>query len=224
MENNNELYDYLAKCFNDLIENVKQRYISETEKIEQKKQINECVKNSQKSIQDSINNVNDVIQYDLTTDEGYSKYMEYLGKLRNKFDSGNDPSANAFLKLICGQTATEILDEIAQKATDVHEEAKKQREKPLTEKCTNEKICEWKNNDNTLDKCEKDCNCDKTTEPEKYVNPSERIPYSTYENICTIVDRYFDTELIPNNEDLDENDLDFIYGEIIEFASWLKQQ
>lgn len=230
--NNNDIYKYFGECIDSLIKMANKKMNAAAEKIEKENE-------SRDKLSGDINKINEVLEYDLTTNEGYCRYMEYLANIRK-----TAKEYNGILKIICGQTAEEILDSIAQKATDIYMEAQNNKQEAIkannVDNCnsckkSDEDSC--KKSDEDANQNVKQCNCDNQHQQkytinneeelvDTYVFPSEKVDDDTYYHICNIVDRYFDEEINKYCETtgLEPDDsFDDVYNELIEFACWLNK-
>ena len=172
-----------------------------------------------KNYEDSVDAVKEKINsYDLTTDEGYGEYMKFLGDLRVKADKYND-----IFKIILGENVGDLIDRIAQDATNQYEEAKKKKageakkaEEAKKETVLKTNICKEQPSDKKIDIAEehKCCKCN-----DCHAWPSDKVSDEVYDSICNIVERYMD-EYSYDDEKLN----DWLEAELIEFASWLHKQ
>ena len=144
-------------------------------------------------------------QFDLTTDEDYSRYMEFLGDLRIKAQKHNN-----VLKLIIGEDVGDLIDRIAQDATDKHLEAKTEKDREI--KFTQAKESENKN-DSKFDIHEDHKASDNEC-------PSTEISDKEYESICRIVRNYIDNNIVIN-EEFDQDMCDALEAELLEYTCWL---
>lgn len=200
-------YSNISKIVNNFAKSF-YRYTDELEKI--------------KHIPENINEIN-TVDLDLSTYEGYTEYMKRLGEVRNKVKDYDE-----FVKCLAGKTATEILDDIAKKATSYYlENCKTKKEsiqKEQEQKCTRDE----------KEPNVKQCNCNVDNQKkytinkadDVYVFPSERVDDETYSHICNIVDRYVDEEISKYCEinGLEPDDsFDDVYNELVEFACWVSK-
>lgn len=228
---NEDIYKYFGECINSLVNIAKQKINEANEKIEKEQKFKQESKESRDNMQEAINHINEVLEYDLTTSEGYSKYMEYLADLRKRVKEYNN-----IIKLISGQTAEEMIDDIAQKATDIYMEAKKKQVSEEYEKakeaelkqaesemksCTNN---QGKNIEDSKKKCE-DCQKDYYGEPDEndYMpNPSELVDDFTLKSVKRIVNNYTDESLLKLVPNLEEDELEWLKRELVEYTCWIK--
>ena len=210
--------------------------------------LNDFMNSSEEDVKKTIDEVNN---YDVTTDEGYGEYMKFLGDLRVKA-----AKYDGVFKVILGESGTELIDRIANEATAQYEEAKKKREEEarieaLKKAELEEKRKEAERIENEIrqkkedlikrnkefinkkmhqtaepeDGCKKfdisDDHCEKHTA--KVGNmPSDNVDDDAYQSICNVVDRYMENFIAPYNTDYDA--CAEIEAELIEFACWLKNQ
>lgn len=163
------------------------------------------------------NQINEEL-YDLATEEGYGNYMKFLGELRVRAEKYND-----IFKLLLGEDVGTVIDQIAQKATDVYEKAKKEKaeaeEKQRIEQEKKAKV------ENASKEC-KQCTCSKekidianehqcSNFQTKKSLPSDNVNDNEYEKLCNLVNEYVDL-VLPEKEGNE-----WIESELIEFACWL---
>lgn len=144
-------------------------------------------------------------QFDLTTDEGYSRYMEFLGDLRIKAKKHND-----VLKFIIGEDVGELIDRIAQDATDKHFAAKAEKEKET-------RFNQVKESENKNDS-KFDIHEDHKASDTKY--DSTDISDKEYESICRIVRNYVDNNIVVN-EEFDQDMCDALEADLLDYTCWL---
>lgn len=200
----------VQKMFNESIKNLidiaHQKWDEAQKQIDQKQKFNQECNEAKNTMSDAINHIGEILDLDLTTHEGYSKYMEYLGNLRNR-----TKEYDGFLKAISGKTAAEIIDEIAQKATTFYEENRK--EKNETTVRVDEKPEFKKTNEETK------------KEIVEQNNPSDGVDDSIMASINRIVDRYVNESLLPSYDGkLRDRDRDWLIRELVEYSCWLNQQ
>ena len=174
------------------------------------------------------------IDVDLTTYEGYSKYMKELGDLRVKVAEYND-----FIKMLTGKTGTEILDGIAAEATAYYQDHKTDNKETVNNSGS-------KPNQTGISRQEKDNSCepdskivlseehkkDNCSDVEcddcKISTPSENMSRKALKSLDVLIERYFDESLIPwsreNGVELSDDELDYLHDEFVEFACWIRQQ
>lgn len=205
-----DIKELFGESIKNLIDYAQKKWDETYEKIEQEKRFKEDCKESRDEIENSINRINEIFNLDLTTAEGYSEYMKYLGDLRIRVKEYDN-----LLKTISGKTGTEIIDEIAQKATTFYEENKN---KKYIEEPVNENKPENVVNDSQIKKDENSIN-------EWICNPSSLINDETIDSIENIVEKYINESLLPNyGGRLREDDLNWLTDELIEFSCWLTMQ
>lgn len=173
------------------------------------------------------------IDVDLTTYEGYSKYMKELGDLREKISEYDD-----FIKMLTGKTGTEILDGIATEATSYYLENRKDNKvkENKTEEKENQTGIFRKEKDNSVE-IEKDPKIDLTEEHKKdncscankdICAPSENMSRKALKSLDVLIEKYFDESLIPwskeNEVEITDEELDYLHDEFVEFACWIRQQ
>jgi hypothetical protein len=192
--------------------------------------------NGIKNVRDLTEELN-AIDVDLTTYEGYSKYMKELGDLREKISEYND-----FIKMLTGKTGTEILDGIAAEATSYYLENKNDNKDVKENKEKTEQTKEENKNPGIFRK-EKDNSIDKDpkidlTEEHKKDNcscankdicaPSENMSRKALKSLDVLIEKYFDESLIPwskeNEVEITDEELDYLHDEFVEFACWIRQQ
>lgn len=143
-------------------------------------------------------------EYDVTTDEGYGNFMKFLGDLKIKAGKHSE-----FFKVILGEDVGDLIDRIAQEATDQHEAAKQKKE---AETATKPQKSNTDSNKKTIDIAESH-KCDCKTEQ----CPSDKVSDEKHQSICNIVDRYI-------NENFDDDiDTSWLESELVEFACWLNK-
>lgn len=179
-----------------------------------------------KHLPDNINEIN-TIDLDLTTYEGYTEYMKRLGEVRNKVQEYDE-----LVKCLAGKTATEILDDIAMKATSYYLENKDKKQSNIKVEA-NEPKCDTtcKQNGNikrtVIDNSEVVTNDKKPNKPKTYATlPSDEISDTEMTRLNRIVNRYFNESLLPWYEqysELTDDEADWLHNEILEFACWLKK-
>lgn len=209
-------YSNISKIVNNFAKSF-YKYTDELEKI--------------KHIPDNINEIN-TIDLDLSTYEGYTEYMKRLGEVRNKVKEYDE-----FVKCLAGKTATEILDDIAMKATSYYLENKGNDKKnnveddPVLVTCDKNKDIKTNCNPNikrtVIDNSEVVTN-DKTPNKTKtYATlPSDEVSDTEMTRLNRIVNRYFNESLLPWYEqygELTDDEADWLHNEILEFACWLKK-
>lgn len=215
---NKDIEKLFGNSIDELVRVAKQKWAEAMDKIEQEQQYKKECKDSRDSLSDALNRINEVMNYDLTTKEGYSEYMKYLADLRIR-----SAQYNNVLKTFCGKTAEELIDEIAQKATDFYNENNpvkpvKEEEQTFKEDHTDNKSKEFYEGDDT-----KEDTCDE--DEKECQNPSDLVSDSILESINRIIDRYVNESLIPNyGGRLRQDDLDWLTDELVEFACWLNTQ
>jgi len=184
-----------------------------------------------KHLPDNINEIN-TIDLDLSTYEGYTEYMKRLGEVRNKVKDYDE-----FVKCLAGKTATEILDDIAKKATSYYLENKDNGKKNIDEgsqvSVTSDKNKDIKTNGNpnikrtVIDNSEVVTNDKKPNKPKTYATlPSDEVSDTEMTRLNRIVNRYFNESLLPWYEqygELTDDEADWLHNEILEFACWLKK-
>ena len=184
-----------------------------------------------KHLPDNINEIN-TIDLDLSTYEGYTEYMKRLGEVRNKVKEYDE-----FVKCLSGKTATEILDDIAKKATSYYLENKDNGKKNVDEgsqvSVTTDKNKDIKTNGNpnikrtVIDNSEVITNDKKPNKPKTYATlPSDEVSDTEMTRLNRIVNRYFNESLLPWYEqygELTDDEADWLHNEILEFACWLKK-
>lgn len=223
-----DIQNLFGESIENLIKSAEKKWDEAYDKIEKQRQYNEDCQKAKDTMSESINRINEILDVDLTTKEGYSRYMEYLADLRNR-TQGYD----GFLKAISGKTAAEIIDDIAQKATTFYEENKKEKQCPIG---VTEDLNEFKKETTESSKdiiepeyYDGDDECgdygDCAFEEDVCANPSDMVSEQVLESINRIVDRYLDESLIPSyGKNISENDLDWLTDELVEFACWLNKQ
>lgn len=183
-----------------------------------------------KHIPDNINEIN-TIDLDFSTYEGYTEYMKRLGEVRNKVKDYDE-----IVKSLSGKTATEIIDDIAKKATKYYLENNNNNKKNNDEGgpvLVTDKTKDTKTNSNTnikrtvIDNSEVITN-DKTPNKSKtYAKlPSEDVSDTEMTRLNRIVNRYFNESMLPWYEqygELTDDEVDWLHNEILEFACWLKK-
>ena len=168
---------------------------------------------------------------DITTDEGYGKYMKFLGDIRVRSEKYND-----FMKLVLGEDVSDLIDRMAKEATDQYTEAKKEREEA-------ERVAEEKRKAEEIRKKKEEMlrrNVELVKEKEAEAKkskfdiskdhgkivlgtmPSDKVSDEVHQSICNVVSRYMETYIDPYVNDYD--DRSEIEAELIEFACWLKSQ
>ncbi len=226
---NKDIEKLFGNSIEELVNAAKQKWAEAMDKIEQEQKYKENCKKAQNEISDSLNNINEILDLDLATKEGYSRYMEYLADLRNRVKN-----YDGLLKAVSGKTGAEIIDEIAQKATTFYEENKKENKTTVPsnedfKKASQEKAKEIV--EPAYDECEdtqyggQDDKDEDIYEEDVCNNPSDIVDEGVLESINRIVNRYIDESLLPNyNYRLREDDLDWLTDELVEFACWLNCQ
>ena len=184
-----------------------------------------------KHLPDNINEIN-TIDLDLSTYEGYTEYMKRLGEVRNKVKEYDE-----FVKCLAGKTATEILDDIAKKATSYYLENKDNGKKNIDEgdsaSVTSDKNKDIKTTGNpnikrtVIDNSEVITNDKKPNKTKTYATlPSDEVSDTEMTRLNRIVNRYFNESLLPWYEqygELTDDEADWLHNEILEFACWLKK-
>lgn len=223
---NKDIEKLFGNSIDELVKATKQKWAEAMDKIDQEKKYREDCNKAKNEISDSLNHINEILDLDLTTKEGYSRYMEYLADLRNRVKS-----YDGFLKAVSGKTGAEIIDEIAQKATTFYEENKKEQEAPI--KVTEDfKKGSPDNSKEIVEPACDECKDSKYDDQDEDIyeedvcnNPSDIVDENVLESINRIVNRYIDESLLPNyNYRLREDDLDWLTDELVEFACWLNCQ
>ena len=230
----NDVYKYFGECLDTLAKMADAKFREELDKAEKKAKFQQESKESRENIQDSINRINEVLEYDLTTYEGYSKYMEYLGDLRKRAKD-----YNGVLKIICGKTGEELVDEVAQQATTIYQEAKEKREaekrdaekkkaeeakKQQRDLSSGNDVC--KSGKRVINECDDYCKKDSKNDDEPCT--SQLVSDDFYDHVCNIVTKYMEESWIPYSKQyygaVDEDEADYVTDELIEFACWLSNQ
>ncbi len=203
---NKDIEKLFGNSIEELVNAAKQKWAEAMDKIEQEQKYKENCKKAQNEISDSLNNINEILDLDLATKEGYSRYMEYLADLRNRVKN-----YDGLLKAVSGKTGAEIIDEIAQKATTFYEENKKEKNETIIK--VDEKP-EFKKTNKETQK-----------EIVEQNNPSDGVDDSIMASINRIVDRYVNESLLPNyGGKLRDRDRDWLVRELVEYSCWLNQQ
>jgi len=185
--------------------------------------LEDFLKSTENKTNEKVSQLNDEIsKFDITTDEGYAKYMQFLGDLRIKATKHN-----AFFKVILGEDVDALLDRIAKEATDQYLKAKEEREiaaKAEYDRIAAEKADKLKQEQEAKAKQQNkqhkfDINEDHCTgcKPSKY--PSEAVSDEMYDSVCRIVRNYMDKNI--NIDEYDPEFLDMLEAELIEYSCWL---
>ena len=184
--------------------------------------LEDFLKSTENKTNEKVSQLNDEIsKFDITTDEGYAKYMQFLGDLRIKATKHN-----AFFKVILGEDIDVLLDRIAKEATDQYLKAKEEREiaakaeydriaAEKAEKLKQEQSAKQQNKQHKFDINEDHCTgCKPSTQ-----YPSEAVSDEMYDSVCRIVRNYMDKNI--NTDEYDPEFLDMLEAELIEYSCWL---
>ena len=186
--------------------------------------LEDFLKSTENKTNEKVSQLNDEIsKFDITTDDGYAKYMQFLGDLRIKATKHN-----AFFKVILGEDVDALLDRIAKEATDQYLKAKEEREiaakaehdrieAEKAEKLQQEQAAKAKSQtkQSKFDISEDHCTgCKPSTQ-----YPSEAVSDEMYDSVCRIVRNYMDKNV--NTDEYDPEFLDMLEAELIEYSCWL---
>lgn len=186
--------------------------------------LEDFLKSTESKANEKASQINDEIaKFDITTDEGYAKYMQFLGDLRIKAGKHSK-----FLNAVLGEDVNDLLDRIAKEATDQYLKAKEEREiaakaeydriaAEKAEKLKQEQAAKAKsqNKQRKFDISEDHCTgCKPSTQ-----YPSEAVSDEMYDSVCRIVRNYMDKNI--STDDYDPEFLDMLEAELIEYSCWL---
>ena len=142
---------------------------------------------------DEVKENNDVEKLDLSKDEDYAKFNEYVDECKKICDS--DDSISNLTKLMFEQffgfDMNDIVDDIKKAGDEIHEQATKDRVK---------------------DKMNKETNV-----PDL---PSNSTPLDKQIHLHKIVGEYVDTYIRPYGK-MDTKSADDVYADLFEFACWI---
>ena len=95
-----DIKELFGESIKNLIDYAQKKWDETYEKIEQEKRFKEDCKESRDEIENSINRINEIFNLDLTTAEGYSEYMKYLGDLRIRVKEYDNLLIFFFFKIV----------------------------------------------------------------------------------------------------------------------------
>lgn len=171
--------------------------------------LEDLVKSTESKANEKMNDFREEInKLDLSTDEGYSKYMNFLADLRIKASK-----YNTFFKTILGEDVSTLIDRIAQEATDQYMKAKKEREEKEAEALKAEEARKAEQARNTEVKKPKTTKFDISSDHQHSENDPLR------DSINRIVDKYVLNELLPAG--WGEKWVESIKDELVKYTYWL---
>ena len=178
--------------------------------------LEDLVKSTEIKTNEKVNEFRDELsKLDLTTDEGYSKYMNFLADLRIKASKHN-----AFFKAFLGEDASTMIDRIAQEATNQYMKAKKEREAEEARKAEEERKAKLAEEARKADEDKQKQN--KTAKTVKFdisKDHEQEKNDDLYASISRIVKKYINNEIKPMGYKKEMCDL--LEAELIEYTCWL---